>query len=433
MTRKHRVSAMSLNGRRVLYISYNGMLDPLGQSQVLPYLRELARKGVEFTLLSFERGPAFDQSGNAKRENLRLELAADNIEWHCLRYHQRPSVPATFYDVLSGIRLGRRLVKQNRIEMVHARSHIAAAIGLALKKSFGLKLIFDVRGFMAEEYLDAGHWRDGGIPHRVTKTMERRTLAAADSIVTLTEKAWPIIREWDGLRGRDVIHEVVPCCTDLERFKFRPEDRERRRRELGLENRFTLVYSGSIGSWYLSDKMADFFVQLLKRRPDAHFLWLTTGHPAIVREVMDERGIDQSQYTVQRSSSGDVPSYLSAADAGIAFYKPGPSKVATSPVKVSEYLANGLPIIINAGIGDSDNLITDEQAGVLINSFDEAEYTRAVTEIERFAGEVPSSRQRLSEIAAKLFDLRSVGIARYARLYDSVLSGPAENDHRKSV
>ena len=47
---------MTLKDKRVLYLSYNGMLDPLGQSQVLPYLKELSKLGVRFTLLSFERG-----------------------------------------------------------------------------------------------------------------------------------------------------------------------------------------------------------------------------------------------------------------------------------------------------------------------------------------------------------------------------------------
>ena len=40
---------MELEGRRVLFISYNGMLDPLGQTQVIPYLRGLAKRGVQFT------------------------------------------------------------------------------------------------------------------------------------------------------------------------------------------------------------------------------------------------------------------------------------------------------------------------------------------------------------------------------------------------
>jgi len=54
---------MALEGRQVLYISYNGMLEALGQSQVIPYLRELSRRGVRFTLLSFEREAAFKDAG----------------------------------------------------------------------------------------------------------------------------------------------------------------------------------------------------------------------------------------------------------------------------------------------------------------------------------------------------------------------------------
>src|SRR5689334_790538 len=96
--------AMALEGRRVLFISYNGMLDPLGQSQVLPYLRELAKRGVRFTLLSFERDKAFTADGIAQCEQLREKLKTENIEWHWLRYHQRPSIPATIYDVMAGIR-----------------------------------------------------------------------------------------------------------------------------------------------------------------------------------------------------------------------------------------------------------------------------------------------------------------------------------------
>ena len=105
---------MGLEGRRVLFISYNGMLDPLGQSQVLPYLRELAKRGVQFTLLSFERSKAFTREGTQQCEELRQKLASQGIEWHWLRYHQRPSVPATIYDVFVGIRKASSLVQRIR-------------------------------------------------------------------------------------------------------------------------------------------------------------------------------------------------------------------------------------------------------------------------------------------------------------------------------
>jgi glycosyltransferase involved in cell wall biosynthesis len=412
---------MGLEGRRVLYISYTGMLDPLGQSQVLPYLRELAKRGIRFTLISFERPATLADVGLERYEALRHQLAADNITWHWLRYHQKPSLPATAYDVAAGIRLALALVKRNRIELVHARSHIPATIALALKKRTGIKMIFDVRGLMAEEYVDAEHWQQESIAYRLTKAMERRALAASDGVVTLTEKIWPIISSWDGLRGRNLEHSVIPCCINLDSFSFNTADRELRRRELNLDDRFTLVYSGSIGGWYLSDKMADFFVRLLKHTSNAYFLWLTPGDPQLIMTLMNERGISTTQYLVKKLASADVPSYLSAGDAGIAFYKPGFSKLATSPVKVSEYMACGLPMIMNAGIGDSDALAEEFKVGVLVNEFSAEEYDRAAAEIETLVNR-PEGRTKVRAVAENLFDLRRVGTERYASLYERVLN-----------
>jgi glycosyltransferase involved in cell wall biosynthesis len=282
-------------------------------------------------------------------------------------------------------------------------------------------MIFDVRGLMAEEYVDAEHWRQGSIAYRLTKMMERRALAASDGVVILTEKIWPIINNWEGLRGRKVEHSVIPCCIDLDSFSFNPADRERRRGELNLDHRFTLVYSGSIGGWYLTDKMADFFVQLLKSNGNAYFLWLTPGDPQLITTLMNERSIKPTHYQIKKLSSADVPSYLSAADAGIAFYKPGFSKLATSPVKVSEYLACGLPMIINSGIGDSDALVEEFEVGVLVNEFSPQEYARAAGEIEKLVCQ-PDGRKRERAVAESLFDLRKGGVERYASLYERVLN-----------
>lgn len=416
---------MGLEGRRVLFVSYNGMLDPLGQSQVIPYLRELAKRGVKFTLLSFERPKAFTPEGVRQSEQLREKLQAHAIEWHWLRYHQRPSVPATIYDVLAGIRKASALVRRNRIEMVHARGHIPATIALALKRRFGVKMIFDVRGLMAEEYVDAEHWREGGVPYRLTKATERRIFAATDGIVTLTERIWPIIREWPGLRGRSVHHEVIPCCVDLSLFKFSAAERERRRKELGLQDQFTVVYSGSLDGWYLTEKMVDFFAALLRENQTAHLLWLTNGSPERVRQLMRSRHVDTKNFSVLSVAPAEVPSYLAAADAGLAFIKRCVSKLASSPTKNGEYLACGLPLVINAGVGDSDALINDWKAGVLIEEFTDADFAAAGRAIEAMVAR-PEVREKARAVAEQLFDLTAIGAERYVSIYGRVL----ENDLR---
>ena len=410
---------MSLEGRRVLFISYNGMLEPLGQTQVLPYLRELAKRGLKFTLLSFEKDKAFSTEGKRHCAELKRELLQQGIEWHWLRYHQRPSLPATVYDVLEGIRYASRLVQQNKIELVHARSYIPATIALALKRRFGTKMIFDVRGLMAEEYVDAKHWPKGGLRYRVTKATERQLFAATDAVVTLTGRIWPIIKEWEGLKGRDVPHEVIPCCVDLSLFKFNEQERARVRSELGLGDRFTLVYSGSLDGWYLTEEMADFFANVVKKRSDAHLVWLTTGSRERVRQLMSARGISEDNFSVRAVAPKDMPSYLAAGDVGLSFIKRCFSKLASSPTKNGEYLACGLPIVINSGIGDSDDLVHQSEAGILIDDFSEQEFETDWPAIQQLVND-PNIKAKARVTAERVFDLNTVGAERYARLYQAL-------------
>ncbi|HEY3579418.1 MAG TPA: glycosyltransferase family 4 protein [Pyrinomonadaceae bacterium] len=415
---------MSLEGRRVLFISYNGMLEPLGQTQVLTYLRELAQRGVQFTLLSFERDKAFTPDGARECEALKEELQKQGIEWHWLRYHQRPSLPATLYDVVQGIRFASRLIRQNKIELVHARSHIPATIALALKRKFGTKMIFDVRGLMAEEYVDAQHWPVGGLRFRVTKAAERRIFAATDAVVTLTERIWPIIKEWEGLQGREVKHAVVPCCVDLSTFRSNDETRAKLRAELGLDERLTLVYSGSLDGWYLTEGMADFFASIVRRRADAHLLWLTTGSRERVQQLMSARGITEANFSVRAVAPKDMPAYLAAGDVGISFIKRCFSKLASSPTKNGEYLACGLPIVINAGIGDSDRLAQISDAAILVNDVNEQSFERAWVAIQNAIGN-KEMKAKARELAEKEFDLVNVGGARYASLYEALFNRKA--------
>ncbi|HEV8138599.1 MAG TPA: glycosyltransferase [Pyrinomonadaceae bacterium] len=413
---------MSLHGKRVLFISYNGMLDPLGQTQVLPYLQQLAAVGIDFTLLSFERALAYTDEGRERCRRLHDELKQHRIDWHWLPYHKTPSLPATAYDVFAGYRLARRLVCQKQIELVHARSHIPATIALRLKRRLGTKMIFDVRGLLADEYVDAHHWRKDSVPYRLTKNAERRALTAADGVVTLTQRIWDVIKDWDSLRDRSVPHAVVPCCADLELFHFDAAARAAWRTELGIEDRFVLVYSGSIDGWYLTEEMCDFFVTLRAQKPNAFFLWLTNGNRERIKSLMTDRGVSKEDFQIISALPADVPSYLSAADAGLAFIKNCFSKQASSPTKYAEYLGCGLPLVINAGIGDSDALIDDEKVGVLVRRFDQEEYTRAAAAIGVMTNDVEQTRARTREVAERLLDVRRVGRERYVALYEQVLA-----------
>src|SRR4051812_37406096 len=111
-----------------IYICYFGLREPLVQTQVLPYLRELRKDDVEITLLTFE--PQFKSNWNeGSIEEARAELAAEGIDWHATGYHKSPSVPATAFDIMNGARLVRRLLSQKQFDVIHGRTLLGVLIG----------------------------------------------------------------------------------------------------------------------------------------------------------------------------------------------------------------------------------------------------------------------------------------------------------------
>jgi glycosyltransferase involved in cell wall biosynthesis len=401
-----------------LYICYFGLREPLVQSQVVPYLRELASSGIDLTLLTFE--PNSPEWSAAECQQWHKSLRKQGIRWTWLRYHKSPSLPATIYDILVGNLVCCYLVLKYRIDVVHARGHVPAAMAL-LARALGIaKLIFDIRGFMPEEYVDAGVWPAGGVLYRITKAVERRLLAAADAFVVLTDRAREIL--FPGCSMTDPLGrplEVIPCCVDMTRFEAASFGlRDAIRDKLNVNGRRVLAYVGALGGWYLSSEMAE-FIKLARERDPAIFALVLTqsGTQAeSFKSRLGQLGLSPGDYCVGSVSPNEVPDYLAAADFAFCFIKPGYSKLASSPTKIGEFLASGLPVLCNSGIGDLDDVLVTNRVGIILENFDRGAYIRGLYELEELAADA-GTRQRCRAVARQSFDLGTVGGARYHRLY----------------
>jgi len=163
---------------RVLYVCYLSLEDPLVHSQVVAYLDGLAERGHVIHLMTFETSLSPERSRRFDEE-----LRRRGIVWHRRRYHKRPSLPATAFDVIAGGFAAARLVRRHRLDAIHARNHMPAAMALIAAWFARFRLIFDLRGLMAEEYVDAGNWKRGGLPYRLTQWVQRVALRRADGLV----------------------------------------------------------------------------------------------------------------------------------------------------------------------------------------------------------------------------------------------------------
>ncbi len=400
--------------KKTLYICYFGLREPLVQTQVLPYLRELVKGGIEVSLLTFEPDLK-NKWSESDRSSMAEKLTAEGIDWHALAYHKWPSAIATAYDIFRGVITVRRLIKAKELDVLHGRIHVATLIAAIARKLSGRKpkLIFDIRGFFPEEYVDAGVWNEKGMLFCTAKRIEKWLMKESDGFVVLTEKARKMV--WPEGSLKPV--EVIPCCVDFAaRF---PETvsalRDEMRNKLNVQGRTVYTHIGALGGLYLSKEMADFLAVAREFDPRAFALFLTQSEPAEIISLLKERGFTESDLFVGRVDPGEVPQYLAASDVGLSFVKATYATQSRSPTKIPEYLASGLPIIANSGVGDVDELISSENVGVLIDSFDRDSYQNAIFRLRRFRLDVGP---RCREVAVRRFDLEKVGGESYRRLYD---------------
>jgi glycosyltransferase involved in cell wall biosynthesis len=408
---------------RTLYICYFGLREPLVQTQVIPYLQETAKGAIRVDLLTFE--PEMKKNWTpetiaATREN----LAATGIEWYCLAYHKRPSAIATAFDVVNGVRFIRKNI--NRYDVLHGRVHVPTLMGALARKlsKHKPKLIFDIRGFFPEEYTDAGVWPENGTLYQTAKRVERWLLKEADGFVVLTEAAKEILFGANSAIPHSALRtphfvEVIPCCVDLEsRFPpDLPDSRTKMRKKLGVDGRFVVTHVGALGGLYLTREIVEFLDAARSVEPSTYAMFLTQTDPSEVTALLRERAFSDNDYFVGRVTPAEIPNYLSAAEVGLSFVKPANATQSRSPTKIPEYLAAGLPIIANSGVGDVDKLINENGVGVLIDGFDQETYLDALERLDAL-GDIAA---KCRETAQREFDLRTVGGPRYLRLYRKLL------------
>jgi glycosyltransferase involved in cell wall biosynthesis len=402
----------------VLYLSYDGMTDPLGQSQVIPYLQGLSKAGYSFTLISFEKADRFEKG----RATIAALLKESAIDWVPLPYTKKPPVLSTLWDLRQMKKAAIALHRKKQFKIIHCRSYVSAMVGMDMQRQFGTKFIFDMRGFYADERVEGGIWNLSNPMFKQVynffKKKEQQFFSTANYTISLTKKGKDIIHTWKNIKNQPIPIQVIPCCADLDLFSEKSIDAgllQQLRQKFNLTgNEFVLNYLGSVGTWYMLDEMLDFFKCLLKFKPDAKFLFIT-GEPASdILTKAKTKGIPETAFVITPATHKQVPTYLALSQCSVFFIKPVFSKSASSPTKQGEIMGMGMPHVCNAGVGDVDDII-DEKSGVLIKSLNTAEYEKAIQKMLNTFFDKDYIRSR----AQQIYSLAS-GVEKYRDVYRAI-------------
>jgi glycosyltransferase involved in cell wall biosynthesis len=390
-----------------LYLSYDGMLEPLGQSQVLAYLEQLA-PGRSIHLVSFEKER--DWSNKAYREAVADRIAKAGITWHPRRWRNRPRILAAACNLLVGMVAAASITLRYGVSIVHARNILCSAMGLPAALIRRAKLISDIRGFWPDERVDAGLISADGAVYRVLKAIERTALRRSSAIVTLTAASVPVLKDDPKFGHPQAPITVIPTCVDLKRFRPIPPS--------AAGGAFVLGYVGSFGTWYMLDETVVLFGVLLEREPDARFLIVNRNDHEVIRSVLRRNRVPESAYELRSALPDEMPALVATMTAGVCFVRPQFSKISSAPTKFAEYLACGVPVVATQGVGDMGEIIRGTGVGLVASDF-RTEALRKLADGLLKLTKNPNIRERCRSVAEQQFSLER-GAASYRELYDGL-------------
>jgi glycosyltransferase involved in cell wall biosynthesis len=334
---------------RILFVTWDGPQVSYLESLFLPIFERLASYGHRFDVLQFRWG---DQQLTADVAQL---CERSGVGYQSVEIWRRFGGAGAFASATWGGRAVRQASKLFRSDVVMARSLMPALSTLIGIGSGGIPLLFDADGLAADERVDFAGLSPRSMTYRVLRGIEAAACRQACAVLVRSEAAANILRERAGLGvGKERFFKV---SNGRDPHAFHPHDHVARaavREGIGIaENAPLLIYAGSVGAQYRLPELATLLQAALRLRPDTHLLVLS-GSPEEARAALlsASPGLGAA-VSVFRAAPSEVSQFLAAADLGTAYRTPSFSMQGVAPIKVSEYLLCGLPVVGTAGVGDT--------------------------------------------------------------------------------
>ena len=382
---------------RILFLGYWGLRDSLTTSTVFPHLRVLQERPdvAAIRFVTIERG-AEAQAPLAFEPG----FPADKISFEPLR--SRPGRNVLLNKIEDFTRFPKELLRQAaefKPDFIMARGAPAGALAYLVWKK--IRLPFYVESFEphADYMLESGVWKVYDPRYLFERHWEKRMKQVAAGLMPVAENYRRQLIGEGVPAGRIV---TVPCSVDAAAFAHDAAAGQRVRQALGFAADSTVgIYVGKFGDIYYDGEAFGLFRAAADHFGSGFRLIVLTPDPvAEVRHKLAAAGLADAVAFVTKAPHPEVPAYLSAADFAFATIKPAPCRRFCSAIKIGEYWANGLPVLVSPGVGDDSAIIEAERGGAV---FDLTQPGSVATALGRVAALVqePGGRARIHGLAVR--------------------------------
>ena len=344
----------------ILYLGYWNLKDPLTEATIFPNLEIL--ENFEFiSKIIF---------CNTERE-LKHPVFEPGFKHTKIEYCPIFSGPPTLgiiTKIVDFIRFPKQLARvaqREHIDIVVARGAVAGSLAYFLWKTTQIPFVVESFEPHADYMEESGVWYKHGIQYFFQRKWEAAQKKHAKGLIPVAQNYRRKLLEEGVLDNRI---RIAPCYINFQKFYFDEAKIKSLRKERGISESTTVgIYAGKYGGLYLEEECFELYAGAFRCFSDFQLIILTpTQFHAWVFSQVARHKLPVDRILVKSVTYEEVPEYLMMSDFAYATYKSGYSKAYLSPVKIGEYWACGLPVILTRGVGDESEFITNK-AGVLFD------------------------------------------------------------------
>ena len=363
---------------KVLYITYENVYrTAILQAMVIKPLANLNEKyKINFTILSTLKNEERDAIYKKNKDFTNKEFKYLNILEFPKNLSSRQSILTFFLDTFRILRYSIKVSSDH--DIIHCRGYGGAFIGYFTSLFSGKPFIFDMRGVLPEETVDVGKINKNGFKFKILKIAERILIRKAGLVFVVSNKFKLYVKS--EFKKEEVININNPTDFSIYHSSIRTTEK------------INLIYSGSMQNWHLPELTLTYFQKLYQEYNNKVYLIFCTNDLTKGKELFNRFDLPEESFELVTVLPQDMPKYYMRAQIAFCLIKQSFSKSVCFPVKFSEYIASELMVIANEGIGDLENIISEFNCGIVLESdeYNESDFHKLKSLVElSFSSNLP--------------------------------------------
>ena len=342
----------------ILYLGYWGANEGLTTATILPNLSILSE---------FEHVEKIIYCSIERDNDIAFNISIDKVK-HIPLYSIKSKIPLLdkITDFINFPRTLTSLCKKHKIDKIISRGAPAGGLAFLTYKKTSIPFIVESFEPHADYMLESNVWSKYDPRYISEVYWETKAKQKAEHLVTVSGNFKNLLIK-QGVSSNRI--STVPCCVNLDHFKYNASKRQELREQNGIdEDTLVGIYVGKFGDIYLDHEAFSVFAETLSSFPKSALVLLTPEKEDFIKERLNNHPeLTNIQVITLLAPHNEVPNYLSLADIAFATIRPAPSRQYCSAIKIGEYYASGLPIVITEGCGDDSDLIKKHQLGTVVD------------------------------------------------------------------